>query len=93
VVGVSFDVVKDNRAFGDKFDFPFPLLSDPERKMGVAYGACESPAAGFANRISYLIDETGTILRAYPEVKPGEHPAEVLRDIDAVSTRPRAAES
>ena len=83
VVGVSFDTVKDNCAFADKFGYPFPLLSDPERKMGLAYGACDAPDAGYARRVSFLIDENGIVLHAYPNVKAAEHPAEVLRDLDA----------
>lgn len=33
-------------------------------------------------RISYLIDADGTVLIAYPDVKPGEHAAQVLADLD-----------
>lgn len=46
----------------------------------MAYGACEDPKAGYAKRISYLIDEQGRILKAYPKVRPAEHAEEVLRD-------------
>jgi len=84
VVGVSFDTVDDNCAFADKFSYPFPLLSDTERKIGMAYGACDAPDAGYARRVSFLIDEEGVILRAYPNVKAAEHPAEVLGDLDAM---------
>jgi peroxiredoxin len=37
-------------------------------------------SAGYAKRISYLIDEQGNILKAYAKVKPADHPDEVLRD-------------
>jgi peroxiredoxin Q/BCP len=79
---VSFDSAEENRDFGNKFDVPFPLLSDTERKTGMAYGACDAPDAGYADRISVLIDEEGTVLRVYPDVNPGEHPDQVLRDLD-----------
>jgi peroxiredoxin len=46
----------------------------------VAYGACDDPKAGYAKRISYLIDEQGKILKVYPKVQPADHPEEVLRD-------------
>jgi thioredoxin-dependent peroxiredoxin len=81
VVGVSFDSVPDNTAFAEKFGFPFLLLSDPERKVGMAYGACDSPKAQHAERISYVIDEQGTIIRVYPQVDPRVHAAEVLADL------------
>ncbi len=81
VLGVSFDSVEDNAAFAQKFGFPFTLLCDTERKVGLAYGACGSPKAGYAERISYVIDEQGKILRAYPQVDPRIHAAEVLADL------------
>ena len=84
MVGASFDTVEQNGAFADKFSYPFPLLCDTERKMGLAYGACDAPDAGYARRVSFLIDENGTVLHAYASVKAAEHPAEVLCDLDAI---------
>ncbi len=83
VLGVSFDSVADNAAFAKKFDFPFKLLCDTERKVGLAYGACTDAQAGYANRISYLIDAQGKIAAAYPKVNPREHPGQVLADAAA----------
>lgn len=80
ILGASFDTASDNAAFAQKFGFPFPLLCDTDRALGMAYGACDDPKAGYAKRISYLIDEQGKILRAYPKVQPPDHPEEVLRD-------------
>jgi peroxiredoxin Q/BCP len=81
VLGVSFDSVEDNTAFARKFDFPFPLLCDTERRVGMLYGACDDPKAGYAKRISYLIDAQGTIARVYSQVNPNDHPAQVLADV------------
>jgi peroxiredoxin Q/BCP len=75
---VSFDNVEANAAFAKKFDFPYKLLCDTERKIGLAYGACTDAKAGYATRISYLIDEQGRIAAAFPKVNPSEHPAQVL---------------
>ena len=80
VLGCSFDGPEANAAFAKKFSFPYKLLCDVERKLGVAYGACADEKAGYANRISYLIDEQGKIIAAYPKVNPGEHPKQVLED-------------
>ena len=83
ILGVSFDDLKANAAFARKFDFPFKLLCDVDRKLGMAYGACSDPKAGHASRISYLIDEQGRIAAAYPKVVPAEHPKQVLADAGA----------
>ena len=80
---MSFDTVAENAAFAKKFSFPFPLLCDTTRAVGLAYGACDNTKAGYARRISYLIDEQGKILRAYDAVSPRSHPAEVLADLIA----------
>ena len=80
VLGVSFDSVEANAAFAKKFDFPYKLLCDVDRKLGMAYGACTDIKAGYASRISFLIDEQGKIKATYPKVNPGEHPKQVLAD-------------
>ena len=81
VLGISFDSVEDNRAFAEKFDFPFRLLCDVDRSVGMAYGAADSPDAGYAKRISYVIGEDGRILHAYPKVDPKAHLDQVLGDL------------
>jgi len=73
--------VAENAAFAQKYSFPFLLLCDTNRAIGLAYGACDNAKAGFAKRISYLIDEQGNIQKAYESVNPRSHPAEVLADL------------
>lgn len=83
---MSFDTEAENAAFAEKFSFPFRLLCDTSREIGLAYGACEEPDAGYAARISYLIGPDGRIARAYHTVKPADHPAEVLADLESLSS-------
>ena len=80
ILGVSFDSVEANAAFAKKFDYPFKLLCDTDRTLGLAYGACADAKAGYAKRMSYLIDEQGKIVKVYPKVNPGDHPKQVLAD-------------
>ena len=75
---MSFDTVEENDAFARKFSFPYPLLCDTERAIGVAYGACDNPTDRTARRISYVIGPDGRIEHAFPKVDPKRHPAEVL---------------
>jgi peroxiredoxin Q/BCP len=81
VLGASFDDVEANRAFAEKFQYPFRLLCDVDRKMGTAYGAADASDPGYARRISYLIGPDRKIVKAYAVVKPATHPDEVLADI------------
>ena len=82
VVGVSCDTPAENRAFRDKFGFPFDLLCDEDRSVSLRYGAVDGPEQQYPARISYLIDPEGRILRVYEAVKPAEHPGEVLAAIE-----------
>jgi peroxiredoxin Q/BCP len=85
ILGISFDTVEENRAFAEKFGFPYPLLSDTDRKIGLQYHATSPGETKGARRISYLIDREGAIARAYEKVDAGAHPAQVLADIDAMA--------
>ena len=81
ILGASFDKPEANAAFAEKFGFNFPLLSDTDRKLGMAYGAADDPSAGSARRISYLIGPDGKIKKAYPKVNAAAHPEEILKDL------------
>ena len=72
--GVSFDTPEDNRKFAEKFRFPFPLLCDTDRSIGMAYGAAESPSDEYARRIAYVIDENGVIDQAHAKVDAASYP-------------------
>ena len=43
----------------------------------------DSPEAGYAKRISYVIGEEGRILHAYAKVDPNTHLDQLLDDLDA----------
>src|SRR5262245_48916100 len=86
ILGMSFDSVEANRAFAEKLQFPFKLLSDVDRKVGLAYGACETPSQATAKRISYLIDPEGKIVQSWgttSKLDTKAHAEEVLREIPA----------
>jgi peroxiredoxin Q/BCP len=81
VLGASLNAVDDNGAFAHKNSFTFPLLCDTDRSISIAYGACDGVKDRYANRISFLIDEQGTIARVYDSVDPRDHAAQVLADV------------
>ena len=81
MIGVSFDDVGENRRFAEKFNFPFPLLCDTDRKIGLAYGAADSPKEEYARRIAYVIDEEGKIAQAHAKVDASSYPAWQLRNL------------
>ncbi len=84
VFGVSYDTPKANRAFAEKFNLPFLLLSDSDKALAQAVGA-DRFMIPFPKRISYLIGIDGKVLKAYPRVTPSSHAEDVLRDFKAIS--------
>jgi peroxiredoxin Q/BCP len=81
IVGVSCDTPAENRAFREKFDFPYDLLCDEDRTVSMTYGAAESADQGYPARISYLLDPDGRVAKAYPKVDAASHPEQVLQDL------------
>jgi thioredoxin-dependent peroxiredoxin len=78
IFGVSVDPVKSHTRFIEKFKLPFPLLSDPEKKMVNAYGVWgEKSFMGKkymgTERSTFVIDPQGIISALFRKVKPGEH--------------------
>lgn len=78
ILGVSFDDVAKNRKFAEKYDFPFQLLCDSGRELGVAYGAADAKDARSARRVSYLIAPDGKIAAVWDKVAVATHADDVL---------------
>lgn len=79
IFGVSYDTPEANRAFAEKFNLPFLLLSDNQKALAKETGA-DRFLIPFPKRISYLVGPTGDILRAYSSVSPSNHAGDVLND-------------
>lgn len=89
VLGVSADPVKSHVKFTEKFQLPFPLLSDPDAVVAKAFGAWgEKVFMGRKyqgmHRVTFLIGRDGRIANVWPTVKPETHAAEVLEALKAL---------
>ena len=83
VLGVSKDSVASHKKFEEKYGLPFTLLSDPELTVIQAYDVWkEKKLYGKVSmgvvRTTYLIDETGNIVKAMDKVKAADNPQEML---------------
>ena len=74
VLGVSSDSPESHKKFKEKYNIPFTLLSDLDKKVIKDYGA---DSILYTKRISYLI-ENGVIVKTYPKVDPANHAMEIL---------------
>ena len=87
VVGVSKDTVASHKRFEEKYGLPFTLLSDPSMEVLEAYGVVVEGVtkAGRATRrvvrSTYLIDEEGTIVRAFGKVKAKDNARQMLDEL------------
>ena len=83
VLGVSIDPVKSHDKFIKKFELPFTLLADEDKKIVEAYGVWGQKSfmgrkyMG-THRVTFLIGPDGKIKKIWPTVKPEEHAEEVL---------------
>ena len=83
VLGVSSDDVASHKAFAGKFNLPFSLLADPERKIIDAYGV-RMPVLGIAKRVTFLIDREGVVRKVLADVQTAAHDRQVLEALKAL---------
>ena len=83
VIGVSKDSVVSHKRFEEKYGLPFTLLSDTGLEVIKAYDVWkEKKNYGKVSmgvvRTTYLIDESGIIIKAMDKVKAADNPEEML---------------
>lgn len=83
LIGVSADSVGSHKKFTEKYDLPFPLISDEEKSMIKAYGVWKEKSMYGRKymgieRTTFIVDEKGKIAHLFPKVKVEGHTDEVL---------------
>ena len=78
MVGVSFDDVAANAAFAKKYGFAFPILSDADRSIAIAYGAAPDKSAGYAKRITVVVGADGRVEQVIEKVDVKTHAGTLL---------------
>ncbi|MCM1983175.1 peroxiredoxin [Lyngbya confervoides] len=79
VLGVSGDDQASHQAFSSKFNLPFPLLADTDQSIMKAY---DVDGGGYARRVTYVIDGSGTISKVYDSVNTETHAQDILADLN-----------
>ena len=73
VVGVSPQSVASHQRFANSFSIPFPLLSDPAKKVIRAYGV-DGPLGFGVRRVTFLIDGSRVVRnRVVSDLFVGSH--------------------
>ena len=84
VLGVSPDSEKSHVKFAGKYNLPFPLIADPEKKILTAYGAygeklMYGKKVTGVIRTTFIIDEKGIIEKVIKKVDTKEHATQIFK--------------
>lgn len=83
VLGISADKPATQKKFQDKYDLPYTLLSDVDKKTCEAFGVIKEKnmygrkVMGIT-RTTFVIGPDGKIMHVFEKVKPEGHAEEVL---------------
>lgn len=77
IVGVSLDSVQSHGRFASKYELPFPLISDQEKRISKAYGVLRDIGLS-TNRVTFIIDTKGKVAKIFPKVDVTKHTEEVV---------------
>jgi len=83
LLGISPDTSKAQNKFAEKFDLPFTLLADADKKVANAYQTVKEKnmygkkVMGVA-RMTFIIGPEGKIIHIFDKVKPEGHAEQVL---------------
>ena len=86
ILGVSIDSSERHQKFIAKYDLPFTLIADSDKKVVQKYGIWQEKKLygktfmGIV-RTTFIIDKTGTIQKIFPKVKVKNHVEEVLSEL------------
>lgn len=86
IIGVSPDDSKSHKKFVDKYNLPFTLLADPDKKICEAYGVWQEKSMYGRKsmgvvRSTFVIGPDGKIAKAFSNIKVDGHVAKVLDSI------------
>jgi thioredoxin-dependent peroxiredoxin len=82
-LGISPDTPEAQKKFQEKFDLPFPLLADADKKVADAFGVLQEKnmygkkVMGIV-RSTFIIGPDGKIQHIFPKVTAEGHADEVL---------------
>ena len=81
VAGLSAQPLDDQVEFAERNRMPFPVIADPERRLGAALGLPTFEIAGLTlyKRITLVSEDARIVKVFYPVFPPDENAGDVLR--------------
>lgn len=84
VIGISPDSGESHRKFLEHYDLKFPLWSDATHELLKTLGVWSFAGV---DRTTFLIDEEGTVVHVWENVKPEGHGEEVLNFVTSTISK------
>jgi len=81
VYGVSTDNLEKQKEFKSKYELPFDLLADSDKKLSKAFDALG--LVGFSKRMTFIINPEGEITDVIDSVDVGSHDQDVISRLKA----------
>ena len=83
ILGVSADTVKKQLSFSNKYEFPYMLLADVDKKIIKSFGAWgpkkfQGREYEGIIRTTFIIDENGFVKKIITKVKTKDHTSQIL---------------
>ncbi len=86
VIGVSVQTVKSHLAFIKKYHLNFLLLADPLHRVANQYGVYNAKWK-LDNRVTFLLNPKGKIVRIYPKVDPKINAGQVIAELKKLASK------
>ncbi|HRG17698.1 MAG TPA: peroxiredoxin [Flavobacterium lutivivi] len=78
VIGISSDSVLSHQKFVSKFNLPFILLSDFDKKIRKAFGVSRDYLGLIDGRTTYIVDKNGIVHYVFDSTSSKKHITEAL---------------
>ena len=79
LIGISWDSTKSHQRFSKTFGLPFPLLSDPQRKVHRLFGVGKQLFGLVSKRVIFVVDTNNTIVMVNEDLGTGSHIRKALK--------------
>lgn len=89
IIGVSADSAKSHQKFAAKYNLPFPLIPDTDKKIVQDYGVWGRKKFmgreyDGINRATFVISGEGKILKIFEKVNTKEHTEQILAEMNSL---------
>lgn len=82
VIGISSDSVHSHREFAQKYNLPFTLLSDTDKKIQKLFGVPSKIFGLLPGRVTYLVNEHGVIQEVFDSIIGMKHVSKMIQKLN-----------